>query len=121
MLLKIIFAFSVFIVLDAAFIYLNMDSFQNQVIHVQKVAMTAKPLGAIGAYLLLLLGLYYFILRKHRPVEEAALLGIVVNGVYEFTNYTLLKKWELSTVVKDTLWGGILWGLTTYITYSVFP
>ena len=121
MIQQVLFAFCVFVVLDFVFLYLNKDSFGNQVIHVQKVVMTVKPLGALGAYALLLFALYYFILRKHRPVEEAIILGGVINGVYEFTSYALLKKWELATVVKDTLWGATLWGLTTFITYRVFP
>ena len=121
MLQKTIFAFVIFMVLDFIFLTLNQASFGNQVIHVQRVAMTMKPLGALGAYVLILFALYYFILRKHRPVEEAFILGTVINGVFEFTNYAILKKWELATVVKDTLWGGVSWGLTTFITYKIFP
>jgi uncharacterized membrane protein len=31
----------------------------------------------------------------------------------------LLKKWELSIAIMDTLWGGILFTLTTYFTYQI--
>jgi uncharacterized membrane protein len=52
-------------------------------------------------------------------VLDAFLLGIVIYGVYETTSYALLKKWKLSIVLMDTLWGGVLFGLTTALVYSL--
>jgi uncharacterized membrane protein len=116
----ILFALVLFLLLDAGFIFINYTIFRDQVIDVQRVTMIPKNLGVIAAYALVLFAFYYFILRTRRSVFEAALLGLVVNGVYELTNYSLLKKWRLQTVVLDTLWGAALWGMTTYITYEVF-
>jgi uncharacterized membrane protein len=116
----IIFALILFCVLDALFIYLNSKIFSNQIIDVQRVVMIPKNLGVVGVYIILLFAFYYFVLRTRRPVYEAALLGAVINGVYELTNYSLFKKWKLSTVALDTLWGATLWGLTAYITYEFF-
>jgi uncharacterized membrane protein len=48
-------------------------------------------------------------------VNEAFLLGIVIYGVYETTNYALFKNWSILTVFMDTLWGGILFASTCYI------
>jgi uncharacterized membrane protein len=104
--------------LDAIFIYINANIFKIQVASVQRVAMQIKPLGVILCYIFLIFGLYYFILRQHRSVLEATLFGIVVYGVFETTSYALLKKWEIKTVVLDTLWGGALMGLTTALTYQ---
>jgi uncharacterized membrane protein len=117
----ILFAFILFLVLDGAFLYLNRVIFQHQIIDVQRVALIPKYLGAGITYIILFFGFYYFILRTNRPFWEAALLGGVVNGVYEFTNYTLLKKWRMTTALIDTTWGATLWGLTAYITYQLFP
>jgi uncharacterized membrane protein len=47
------------------------------------------------------------------------MLGMVIYGVYETTTYAILQKWRLETVVKDTLWGGILFYLTTFLTYKI--
>jgi uncharacterized membrane protein len=117
----ILFAFVLFLVLDGAFLYLNKTMFQHQIIDVQRVALIPKYSGMVFAYAILLFGFYFFILRTNRPFWEAALLGGVVNGVYEFTNYSLLKKWRMNTVIMDTVWGATLWGLTAYITYQFFP
>jgi len=42
-------------------------------------------------------------------------LGIVIYGVYETTNYALLKDLSILTVIIDTLWGGLLFASTTYL------
>jgi len=116
----IFFALLLFLVLDGAFIFLNKQTFQHQVIDVQRVALIPNYLGVVMAYVVLLFGFYYFILRTNRPFWEAALLGGLVNGVFELTNYSLFKKWKLSTVLLDTVWGAVLWGSTAYITYRFF-
>jgi uncharacterized membrane protein len=116
----IIFASILFLILDIVYINLNSKVFSHQVIDVQRVVMTIKPMGALATYVVLLFAFYYFILRTRRPVYEAALLGGIIYGVYELTNYSLLKKWRLSTVALDTVWGATLWGTTAYITYQLF-
>ena len=116
----IIFALVLFCILDACFIFLNNKIFSNQIIDVQRVVMIPKTAGIIATYVVILFALYYFILRTRRPVHEAILLGAIINGTYELTNYSLFKKWRLSTVVLDTLWGGFSWGITTYMTYHLF-
>lgn len=35
------------------------------------------------------------------------LFGLVLYGVYDLTNYSLLKDWPLSTTVLDIAWGGL--------------
>ena len=55
------------------------------------------------------------IIKPHKSVSEAFLLGIVIYGVYETTNYALFKNWSILSVIIDTLWGGLLFASTTYI------
>ena len=116
---KILLPAIVLVVLDFIYITLNRSYFENQVIDVQRVALNVKIPGAILCYIILIGGLYYFILKNNRPVLDAFLFGIVIYGVYETTSYALLKKWKWQTVLMDTLWGGILMALTTFIVYSV--
>lgn len=44
-----------------------------------------------------------------------AVFGILVYAIYEFTNYAGLKDWPKKLVLVDTIWGGILFGLTSVI------
>jgi len=109
----------VVLALDFMYISATRNMFEVQIADVQRVALQIRPLGGILCYLLLVFGLYYFIVREHRPVFDAFLLGLVIYGVYETTSYALLKKWKWNIVLMDTLWGGILFALTTFITYKV--
>lgn len=103
--------------LDAIYITINQNAFKTQIADIQRVALQFRTLGAVWCYILLVLGLYYFIISKRRPLWEAFLLGIVIYGVYDSTNYTLFKKWDIKLALMDMLWGGILLSLTTGITY----
>lgn len=105
----------VFVVID--FIYLNaiQSYFNNQIKMVQGSPIQFNLLGAVLCYIILILGINYFIIQPRKSVGDAFLLGTFVYGVYETTNYTLLKNWTLLTVFIDTLWGGVLFATTTYI------
>ena len=105
----------IFITID--FIYLNVikDYFDNQIKIVQGSPIKINYLGAALCYILLIVGINYFIIKPRKSVSDAFLLGIVIYGVYETTNYALLKNWSILTVIIDTLWGGILFAATTYI------
>jgi uncharacterized membrane protein len=105
--------------LDAIYITAMKNMFEIQIAAVQRVALQFRLFGAIMCYLLLIGGLYYFILRTRRPVSDAFFLGILIYGVYESTTYALLKNWKWETVAIDTLWGGILFALTTAIVYKL--
>ena len=109
----------ILLALDFMYITATRNMFEIQIADVQRVALQMRPLGGVLCYLLLVIGLYYFIVREHRPVFDAFLLGLVIYGVYETTSYALLKKWKWNIVLMDTLWGGILFALTTFITYKV--
>jgi uncharacterized membrane protein len=109
----------VLIVLDMAFLYVNKDAFRNLIASVQRVIVQFKPEGAIICYLLLVFVINYFIISKKRSILEAFMLGFVINGVYESTNYAFLKKWSPYLAIMDTLWGGTLFATTTAVTYAV--
>ena len=105
----------IFILTD--FIYLNLikDYFLNQIKLVQGSEPKVNYLGLVLCYIFLIAGINYFIIKPRKSVSDAFLLGIVIYGVYETTNYALLKNWSMLTVIMDTLWGGILFAFTTYI------
>ena len=105
----------VFITID--FIYLNImkDYFDKQIKNIQGTKIEMNFLGAALCYIFLIYGLNYFIIKPRKTVSEAFLLGLVIYGVFETTNYALFKNWSMITVIIDTLWGGLLFASTTYI------
>jgi len=108
---------SAIVLITIDFIYLQSIKgyFQKQVQSVQGSAMQINYLGAALCYVFLIVGINYFIIKPNRSVKDAFLLGLVIYGVYETTNYALLKDWSIVTVIIDTLWGGALFALTTWI------
>lgn len=117
---RYIFACILFLIADGLFLWMNRVHFQNQIINVQRVIMQPNYNAMIMSYVFLLSGLCYFIIRPHRSVLEAFLLGLLIYGVFEFTNMGIFKKWELKTAIMDTLWGGILFAGVTQGTYLYF-
>ncbi len=104
-----------FVVID--YIYLNLikNYFANQIKIVQGSTMQINPLGVMLCYIFLIFGINYFIIKPKKSAYEAFLLGLLIYGVFETTNYALFSKWSILTVIIDTLWGGILFALVTFI------
>jgi uncharacterized membrane protein len=105
----------VLVVLDSIYLNLIKGHFSALIKNIQGSPLVVNYVGAAICYIFLITGLNYFIIKPNRSIQDAFLLGLVIYGVYETTNYALFKGWTLFTVIIDTLWGGILFALTTYI------
>ena len=86
---------------------------------IQKSPLKINWIGGILCYFLLSFTLYYFILSKKNKAFDAFILGMCVYGVYETTTYATFKNWPIRMLILDTLWGGLLFALTTIIYYRI--
>jgi len=109
----------VLVVLDGIYINLVKKYFNMQIKKIQGTDIQMHMVASIITYILLIFGLNYFIIKKKKSVQEAALLGFIIYGVYEFTNLALFKNWFIFTAIIDTTWGTILFALTTFIVYKI--
>ena len=105
----------IMLLLDSVYLSIFSKFFNNIVNSIQNSKIKFRILGAVLCYIFLIFGLNYFIIDQKKPLLDAFLLGIVIYGVYETTNYALFKNWSIFTVIIDTLWGGLLFAFTTYI------
>lgn len=105
----------VFVCLDSAYLNYMKDYLNKQVQSVQGTKIQFNLLAALICYIFLIYGLNYFIIKPKRSVSDAFLLGLIIYGTYETTNWAIFSKWSPLTVIMDTLWGGILFALTTTI------
>jgi uncharacterized membrane protein len=105
--------------LDAVYLSTFSNFFNKIVTSIQGSKIKFNIVGAILCYILLIFGLNYFIISRKKSLQEAFLLGIVIYGVYETTNLAILNKWPMQAVALDTLWGGILFTLTSWVTYKL--
>jgi uncharacterized membrane protein len=108
----------ILLILDSLYLKVIGKTYAEQVATVQRTVMNVKFSSAIVCYILLIFGLYYFILKDKKSVFDAFLLGIVIYGVYDTTTHAIFKKWSTALAALDTLWGGVLLALTTMITYN---
>ena len=109
----------ILVVIDSGYLYSMKNFFNNQIKLVQGSDIQMNIYAAILCYIALVYGLYYFIIKDKRPLIDAFIFGIVIYAVYELTTMALLKNWSWKTVVLDTLWGGILFTITTYLVYAI--
>jgi uncharacterized membrane protein len=78
------------------------------------------PAAAV-VYILLPLGLVLFILPRlgsgprAKSILWGALFGLVVYGVYDLTNLSLLPQWSLKVTIIDILWGMFLYAIVSFI------
>ena len=105
----------ILIVIDCVYLQLIKQYFSQQIFIVQKKPMQINLIGIILCYLFIVCGINYFIIHPNKTIMDAFLFGILIYGVYETTNYTLLSDWSILTVLIDTIWGGLLIALTTYL------
>ena len=103
------------LLLDSIFLYFIKNLFSKQIFSVQNSELKVNFIGAIICYFFIILSLYWFIIKDSKSLKDAFILGICIYAVYEYTNYTLFKNWNFQTTIIDTLWGGILFTLSTYL------
>lgn len=111
----------VILLLDGVWLgVINKKSWNKQVKEIQGSQINVRPLGAITAYALLvvaIVGLVVPRISKRNMVRDSllmgGLLGLCIYGVYDGTNYAILKDYKLSTAVVDMLWGVIITAVAT--------
>jgi uncharacterized membrane protein len=85
-------------------------------------SMSPNVPASMLVWVLIVLGQIFFVLPRIpktgsglEGVLWGALFGLVVYGVYDLTNYALLKDWSLSMTLVDMLWGITACGLSGFI------
>ncbi len=82
--------------------------------------------AAIAFYILFVIGLLYFVLYpalESGSVKDAvirgALYGFFTYMTYELTAWAVLKDWPAQLVFVDILWGVVLAGSVSWLSYLV--
>ena len=107
------------LVLD--YIYLSSFSgqYNNMMKTIQKSPLKMKPLYALVVYVLMILGWKLLIdkqgEKQSKIVRNSIILGLIIYGVFDFTNLAIFDNYSLKLGLIDMLWGGILFGVSSYI------
>jgi len=101
-------------VIDVPWITLVMSKLYKTVFSIK-----LNYLAAILAYVCMIIT-YPLIIAKNNTLKDklctALVLGLVIYGTYGFTLAAIYGKYPLTTALAETLWGMILFVLTTYLT-----
>lgn len=79
-------------------------------------------LPAAGAYLLMAAAIAFFVApltrggARPRALLMGGLMGLVIYGIFDFTNLAILKNYPVLFVAADIAWGVVVFGLVALIT-----
>src|SRR5512134_2927709 len=102
-----------FMVLDGIWLGMLMKGFyRDQLAPIVRLAdggIAPNWPAAFVVYVLLGTGIALFVIPRAPTVSLAAaygaLFGLVVYGVYDFTNYSTLRQWPFVLTLADVAWG----------------
>ena len=116
---QIIISAIVMLALDILYLNLFKGYFNKVVINIQGSPIELDYYATIGCYIVMVLGINYFILRENKGYVDAFFLGLLIYSVFDLTTKAILKNWEYKAVVIDSLWGGTLFAITTIVTKKI--
>ena len=105
----------IFLLVDTVYLFLMKDKFNKIVKAVQNEGLKLNIIYTLACYVFLITSIFYFIIGKNASLQDAFFLGLFIYGVFETTNLAIFRKWDPIVATVDTIWGGILFTLTTYI------
>jgi uncharacterized membrane protein len=102
-----------FMVMDGLWLGLLMTGFyRSRLAHLARMAngsLAPDWSAALAVYLCLGAGIAVFVVPRATSVAHAlgygAIFGLVVYGVYDFTNLSTLRDWPVLLTVVDIGWG----------------
>ena len=101
----------VMVLIDIPWLWYVGDKFGAMVAKIQGGRpMDARLFAAIPVYLAMA-----FLLTRASDIKDAFFIGACTYAVYDFTCMTIFSGYDLSVALMDTVWGGILFGISYYL------
>ena len=113
--IKFILTAIILVAIEAVYLRVMLPYFDSQVKKIQGKEITPRPYSVVIVYIIIITGLYYFIIGPNKSYKDGAFFGLVIYGIFNFTNHALLDNYSLSLVIIDLIWGMIICGITTLI------
>lgn len=129
---QIIFFLIVFMLLDLIWLGMLMHHFYGEqiggILTIMDGSLVINGLAAAAAYVCLALGPFFFIFpyaNRSTSLQwyaaQGALMGLVVYGVYNFTNKAIILQWGWPLTFVDIGWGVFLYAVSTAVTGYFIP
>lgn len=126
MMTQVLVAFIIMLILDLSWITFMTPLYNLNFSNIQNSNMVLRISGAFVAYFLMFLTLTLFVFpaiskdpsknKLYLALKYSGLLGFLIYGIYNATNYATFKNYSLFISIIDTLWGTTVYTLSVLIT-----
>jgi uncharacterized membrane protein len=109
------------LILDYIYLSTVSSNYNDLLLKIQNKPLKLKPIYALVVYIIMTVGWTLLILLKNKKyslsnnVINSIILGIVIYGVFDFTNLAIFNNYSLTIALIDVLWGGVLFGISSYV------
>jgi len=113
--------------IDVPYLYLNADFFKHKTLQISGKGYPNNRLySALIVYIAIAIGIIVFVLPNIETKKtdndrlKSALLyggsfGTLSYAIFDFTNHFMFEKWDIYVSLMDTIWGGILCSIVSFI------
>ena len=111
----------VFVTLDLLWIQYFSTIIGPMIEKIQGSPIQMNMIGAILAYVTMLISYTYLAYDGDKPnYFKALILGFAIYGTYEFTNLATIKNWDPRVLAIDISWGMTVSVLSVFITNLIY-
>lgn len=124
---KILISSALLFVIDILWLKFYMtEKYDKMIYEIQNSKLKIDIVSAGLSYFTLCFALNYFVLpyvktNDYRLISHSFMFGLVTYAVYDFTCGAIFENWDKKLMIIDTLWGGILYMITNYLTNMLYP
>ena len=109
------------IAMDFIFLNLIMKGFYDK--QLSPFPRTLRLWSGLVAWALIALGMVVLVIPFAKDIQSAilygAIFGFVLYGVYDFTNFAILKNYSLALTLVDLCWGTFLCTLASIFAFFI--
>jgi uncharacterized membrane protein len=103
---------TVMLLMDFAWLALNNKYHRRVFAELQGQPLQVRIGPAVLVYLLMIVGVWFFAVAPAADWSEAAgrgaLIGAIMYGLYDLTNYATLVNYPIEYAIPDMMWGTFL-------------
>lgn len=125
--LKLLVCIILLILVDIPYLYINLDLYKKKILEISgKGYPKNRYYSAFIVYIAIALGIIVFVLPKIDTTKTTeirlrdslfygGLFGVVSYSIFDFTNHFIFEKWDIYVSVMDSIWGGLLCFMVSFI------
>ena len=115
------------IMIDIPYLYINNDLYKKKTLAISgKSYPKNRYYSALIVYIAIALGITIFVLPKIDTTKTTeirfrdalfygGLFGLISYSIFDFTNHFIFEGWDIYVSLMDTIWGGLLITIVSFI------